>query len=288
MNKEITIDASGWEFGNAISCGLLFPYNLKLHGFKTHVCSRMLFPKEWTDLWYDEFGTKASSHNGIVITIERINGVSSKKILEDFVFIKESIRTFYPIPIQKSERKIKDKYIVLIPTTEEKALKNYHKLGLCLTFEGWVKIADFIRSKGMKVVCFSCGEACPKDQADKIGDISFYAEKSDLKPNSFLRNQLEWMKNAETSVSLGGAFHVAYSFDVPGIGYDGQMIKNYYNITKSYESCRKDIFILKSQEALAAELGVLDYKNNREKSDEFYLAYADLIIEKIKEVLGLK
>ena len=288
MDKEITIDASKWEFGNSVSCGLLFPYNLKLHGFKTHVCSRILFPKEWTDIWYDEFGTKSTTHNGTTISLERVNGRSSKSVLENLVFGSEAMRTFLPIPLPKIERKINDKYIVLIPTTEEKALKNLHKLELCLTFEGWMRVADFIRSQGMKVVSFSCGESCTKEQADKIGDISFYANGKDLKPNSFLKNQLEWMSNAETSVSLGGAFHVAYSFNVPGIGYDGQMVKNYSHITRSYSSCRNDIFILKSQHNLSLELGVFDYKNNPKKSNPFYLTYSNLIIEKIKEVLVSK
>lgn len=278
MIKEITIATNRWEFGNSISCGLLYPYNLRINGWKTHVSSRMRLPKEWTDSWYDEFGETSSPHEGLVFT--------DKRLLESFLYGDIKLSEFKPICLPKIKRNISDRYVVFIPTIPEKAVGNYHKLGLCLSFEAWMNLADYIKNKGMKVISFTCHESCLKEMSEEIGDISFYAEKKDLKPNFIFKEQLEWMANAETSVSFGGALHIAYSFNIPGIGYDGQMVSNYKTITKSFDSFRKDFHLLQSQEKFANSIQMKDFKVNKDIANKFYMEYSNMIIEKLENVLG--
>jgi len=280
MIKEVTIDTFRWEFGNAISCGFLFPYNLRLHGWKVHVRSRINLPKEWTNVWFDEFGPTVSDHGGVKY--------GDKRLMEAFLFGECKIVDFKPLEIPMPIRPIQEKYVVIIPTIMEYAHNNPHKLELCLTFEGWMNIADFLRRRNIKVISFGTHEACSKEQIEKIGDISFFGEKKDLIPNRFLKNQLEWMSHAETSIALGGSFHIAFTFNVPGMGYDGQMERNYYNITKSYYGVRNNIHLLPRSTVVAGKLGLGAFKTNRNVAKDFYLKYSDAIIESMKEIIDLK
>lgn len=279
MTKSVTFNAFGFEFGNAISCGLLMPYNCRRNGWKVHTCSRMVFPKEWTDSWFDDFSNTPKLDCDVTL--------GDKKQMEDFVFSKCGITDFKPLPVPKQTRKIEDKYIVFIPTIMEMAKGNPHKLELCMTFDAWMKVTEFVRSRGMKVVSFSCHESCSKEMSRDMSDIYFHAEKKDLRPNTFLQNQLEWMSNAETSVSFGGAYHVPFSFDVPGIGYDGQMIKNYINIDRSYLSGGRPYNCSRVFAAnfVAGQIGMINYKVDQEMAKKFYILYADTVIKKIKETL---
>lgn len=279
MSTSVFFDSSGFEFGNAISCGMLLPYNCKRYGFKVSSKSRMSLPSEWTDLWFDSFGKDSLPNGGYVL--------GDKKQMEKFVFVDNKMTDFEPIKLPALKRPIDSKYVVLIPTTTEMARGNPHKLELCMSTEAWVNIANFIRSKGMKVISFSSNESCQKEISDRIGDISFHAEKKDLKPNTFLKNQLIWMQHAETSVSFGGALHIAYSFDVPGIGFDGQMIRNYISITKSYSLKRTNFSITLSENNFARSNGYLDFKSNPEVAKRFYMAYSEIVINHIKERLNL-
>jgi len=276
--QPIHFNAYRYEFGNALSCGLLMPYNCRRAGLAAETWTRMSFPPSWGTSWFGD-----GWHN---CRMDKREGrrLGEKRDMEKFVFGECGLTDFEPLPVPPSKRQIHEPYVVLIPTLDTHAKKNHHKLELCLNRNGWKIVANHIRSMGMRVVAFTCDEACDKFFAHDLADISFHAEKKVLEPNTFLRNQIEWMSNAVTSVALGGAFHVAFTFAVPGIGFDGQMLKNYKAITASYKAKGKPIHVLPSANSKSMEFGMPSYKIDPAVAAAFYPEYAKVICRAITSV----
>jgi hypothetical protein len=272
MGEKIHFNAYRYEFGNAISCGLLMPYNCRRAGIDAHTWTRMCFPPAWTSSW---FGLDGWHQKMDKPQAERQLG--DKRDMERYVFGERALTDFEPLPIPAVKRNMKERYVVLIPTLDSHAKGNHHKLELCLDKAGWTIVADGIRSMGMRVVTFTSDEACDEVFAQSIADVSFHANKNKLEPNTFLCNQLEWMKNAATSVAMGGAFHVAFTFDVPGIGYDGQMVKNYTAISRSYTDKQRPLKILPSANGVARRMGMDAFKVDKSVASVFYTEYAKVI-----------
>lgn len=279
---DVSFYTERFEFGNAISCGFLFPYNLKLNcsdRFHVGVNSRMILPKEWTDLWFDEY-----SHS---IPNRGQTRIGDKRPIEDLVFSNVKAENFYPIPIPKINRPISEKYIVLIPTIRELIRENPHKMDLVLPIDEWKVISEYIRSKKIKVVSFSSYEACTKKLLEEISDICFFTERSKLLPfNSFIENQLRYMFCAETNISFGGSVHIAYSFDIPGIIYDGQIYSNYKNISDILSSKKKNCYYLPLTRDYIKSNGCENFKENLEIFKKFNRNRVEIILSYIEKTIN--
>jgi hypothetical protein len=232
----------GWcEFGYFIGDGLWLPSVLHNAGKKVRVTTRIPFPEEWILKWVDEYDLLHELPRHIEGYMNKrrefiVNYIwKDKQVYDNSLFNDEHLKPLY---LPKLERPIKEKYIVLIPTVWEFMIevnkwdKNDYRIWKesrlihSLSLSAWVEIANRMRKKGYKVVCFGDSDGLTKEMIEKIGDINFYIAEYDRR--NFLIEQLKWLQNAEMNVAFGGAFIMCAVFDhVPAIGYDGDWYKWY-------------------------------------------------------------
>ncbi len=227
MSEKITIDLSGAEFGNMISTGIFLPHLLWKSGMDIHVITAVDFPDEWMHSW---FGNNYTIRN--LKSPDPTIHVTSKRGIEDVFFKNKPAEQFYsPMKLPDIPRMIEDKYVVLIPTVyghngnDKTGWRIFHALELKV----WEELSRIAHDNGYKVIGFGANCSCSEEDLSRISDESFYIRNGkDTKPlNKRLPIQLQWMKNAQTCVAVGGAIHLSMCFDVPGIGYDGQIYSNY-------------------------------------------------------------
>ena len=274
------------EFSNSLSCGMLLPYMWKKAGHQVKVITRMVLPREWTRGWFDELvyakknGQKGEYH--------------TKRDIEQVVLHKGKIESnpdhVASLPLPPMERPCSEDYVVLIPTIYGHGGDVFHaRTVTAARFQHWKDIANYIRSYGLKVVCFSACDSSTRKQLEQIGDITFFADREDLEPkNKFLAKQLPWMQHAITSVAVGGACHLQLTFEgIPGIIYDGQLYTNYKRFCWILKNKRGDLRYLSRVNDAAKKHGCLNYMKGPDHPHRLKLqeAYRDEIIKHLKEIM---
>lgn len=284
---SIVINLSRAEFGNAVSSGLLIPYILRRAGATVSVIAPFDFPREWTDMWFDQYRTEYSLGEeqggegiGIKMRVDRLL-IRNRRYLEvDPIHVAS-------IPVPDIARPMLDPYVVLIPTVYGHLNQTVHwRTFHALKLEYWLEIAAVIRKHGLKVVCFGADNSCTQDQLKSIGDRAFFCTHRSIHPkNEFFPNELAWLKHAVTSVALGGAFHILMSFDVPGIGWDGQVNSDKGPLASILAIRRSDLHYLPHGPTFAASIGAGNYSTDLDHFSHAHFQWLQLLLWKLEAVL---
>jgi hypothetical protein len=189
-----------------------------------HVRTHVRFPKEWLDLWFDSYEiVDAQKNTGVEIDSKR----AMEKLLHDNY---PNDKFFRPMPIIGTKRPIPQKYVVLIPVVfghkgNEKGGGRTYGAG---EFRFWQEMSSIARDAEYLVIGFGTDCSCSEEHLAEICDKYFYTKIKDIrKRNFFLPDQLIWMKHAQINVALGGAMLINLCWDVPGLGFDGQIYSNF-------------------------------------------------------------
>ena len=228
MITDFVSNSCCFEFGYSLSIMLLCPYILKKQGINIPVYSNIPFPKLMEKSISDSFflSRKGSPKGGI-----------RKENLSRFLKEKKIEKHCTPIPVDIDfSEEIEKNYVCLIPLHKYKDTKG-RKLKHVLLEEHWVEIANFIRSKGYKVIGFGNCEGTTENVLDKISDKYFMLRDNSSMtkykcpfPNDFFIKQLFYMKYAKLTFALGGASHISFAFDVPGFS----ICETFYQILNPY------------------------------------------------------
>jgi hypothetical protein len=190
-----------------------------------HVYTAVEFPEEWRRLWF--------KHSTVRDMKGRRNDVDfgGKRELEEFVRKQQiPLDSFRPMPMPELPRLLDAPYVVLIPTVfGHRHNENFGpRQVLSLEWRFWKELAEVAHSFGREVIGFGGECSCTREQLEELADVSFFLENKEVRPrNRQLPEQLQWMMHAEMCVAFGGPIHLSMCFDVPGLGYDGQIYNNY-------------------------------------------------------------
>jgi len=251
------VDLSGKiEFGNTISLGLWYPYICRNGDTnnKIGVYSRIPFEKEWTKEWFDDF----------IFIKKPIHKIGKNKSTESLYIDKGHVeRMVNPkkqpfatnsMPLPDFDKKIKDSYVVIIPNVyehilERSGLKSHpRRWKHSLTLNNWIEIRDLLHKHKIKIIGFGLWDSCSEKHLKTISDQHYYFTEKDTYPvNNMIIDQLKWMKNAMFTVALGGAMHPHFVFnDLPIVGYDIRISKEYYHLIKQLKLKRNDLHFLEN------------------------------------------
>lgn len=228
------------EFGNMISTGIYLPYLLYKSGLDVSAYTSVVFPEKWIADNYPKLLI------GNVARGPRQKGdIIDKRSAEEFFFSHyPDSGLFRPMPVNGIPRS--NPYVVLIPTVfghagnEKTGWRRYHSI----EFRFWKQMSEEAKKRGYSVVGFGGSCSCSEQHLREICDEYVYISRDLVTPkNNILYRQLQTMRNAKMCVGIGGTIHLSMCFDVPGLGYDGQIYSNYRRFSKLLAEQRETTLI---------------------------------------------
>jgi len=209
-----------------ISSGIYLPYLLYKSGMDVGAHTSVQFPQEWVHSVYPKLTMGNVSRPPVRPSI------TSKRQAEEVFFSHlPDNEIFRPMPIEGGKVVSGAKpYVVLIPTVfghrgnEKVGWRRYH----AVEFRFWKQMADEARKRGYRVIGYGGSCSCSENHLKDICDeYTYISHAMVVHKNNILYQQLQKMRNAKMCVGIGGTIHLSMCFDVPGLGYDGQIYSNY-------------------------------------------------------------
>jgi len=288
----IMMNNSQAEFGNRLAYGMLLPYIYRLQGHKVGIVCAHDFPDHWKKLWFDVMDIRWS---GI-----KDGELGRHQIVEtvfDRYMIHGSILNIKPLPIPEPEscRPIDEKYVVIIPSVFEPNLPREEWTGMCsaqyLNYDNWRRIAHHLRDSGLRIVGYASEQQCTEEFLDEICDeYRFYSVRECKHTHDDLAKQLVYMKFAEISVAVGGAFLIGLTFDVPMLGWDvgGSNSRHLSSITEIMMRTRRRFHRLPVGDVITGMFGTGNHYENETTREYHQNIYEYLILSYLSHEFGFE